>query len=85
MQGSLAPDRTIVGPPDIPKDRVEILRNAIWKAMNDPKFIELSEKAERFLDLQDGENARKISLDIINYWTRNEVQLRQAMKEAGYQ
>jgi tripartite-type tricarboxylate transporter receptor subunit TctC len=81
--GKLGTDRTIVGPPDIPKDRVEILRNAIWKAMNDPKFIELSEKAERFLDLQDGENARKISLDIINYWTKNEVQLRQAMKEAG--
>lgn len=83
--GKITVDRTIVGPPGIPKDRLEILRQAIWKALSDPKFNELSEKSERFLDIQNGENAEKTSLSIINFWTKSEEQLKQAMKEAGYQ
>ena len=82
--GMVGTDRTIVGPPDMPKERVEILRQAVWKAMNDPKFVELSEKAGRFLDAQNGEDSRKISSDIINYWMKNEEGVKQAMVEAGF-
>ncbi len=83
--GQITVDRTIIGPPQMPKDRVEILRQAIWKALNDPKYVQLSEKAGRFLDPETGENAEKISHGIINFWTKNEEYLKQAMKEAGYQ
>jgi tripartite-type tricarboxylate transporter receptor subunit TctC len=83
--GKITVDRTLVGPPGIPKDRVEVLRQAIWKALSDPKYMELSEKAQRFLDIDNGENAEKSSLAIIDFWTKNEESLKKAMVEAGFQ
>ncbi len=81
--GVLAMDRLIIGPPDIPKDRVEILRKAIWEAFNDPKFIEWGEKSERYLDVQNGETARQVSLRLVNFWTKHADELKQTMAEAG--
>jgi tripartite-type tricarboxylate transporter receptor subunit TctC len=82
--GKLTVDRTIVGPPNIPEDRVQILRKAIWEALNDPKFIEMSEKGERFLDVQNGENAREISLSVVNFWTKYGEEIKKEMVESGY-
>ena len=81
--GKLSMDRNILGPPDIPKERVEILRTAIWKALNDPEFQERAKKAERYLDVQDGEATREISLKLINFWTKYGDQVKQTFQELG--
>ena len=82
--GKLTVDRTLVGPPNIPEDRVLILRKAIWEALNDPKFVELNEKGERYLDVQNGEKAREISVGIVNFWTKFGEEIKKEMVESGY-
>jgi len=46
--------RVIGGPPDIPQDRLEYLRDAFWKTMNDPEFLEWSKTAKRPVSPLDG-------------------------------
>lgn len=40
-------DRSFIGPPGIPADRVEFLRSAFSKALTDPDFVAQAEKAKR--------------------------------------
>jgi len=55
-----ATGRMIIGPPDIPEERVKMLREAVWKAMNDPGFLEWSKKAERPINPLTGEELEKL-------------------------
>ena len=49
--------RPFAGPPGISEDRLEILRNAFYKACNDPEFIAFAEKSNIPIELTDGEEA----------------------------
>jgi len=40
-------DRSIVGPPEIPADRLKVLRDAIYESLNDPEFLATCETAKR--------------------------------------
>jgi len=82
--GKISTDRNIVGPPEIPKDRVEILEKAIWQALNDPQYIELSQKAGRILNVQNGENTRKICIDNVKFWSKYGDDIKDEMKKIGY-
>ena len=83
--GTTTVERTIVGPPDIPKDRVEILQKAIWAALNDPEFVKLCEKSERLrLDPRDGKSARDLCLKTINFWSKYKDDIKEEMKKLGY-
>jgi tripartite-type tricarboxylate transporter receptor subunit TctC len=83
--GRLTVARTIVGPPDIPKDRAEILQKAIWEALNDPEFVKICEKSERLrLDLKDGKGARESCVSNIKFWTKYIAEIKEEMKRLGY-
>ena len=77
-------DRTPVGPPGIPKDRAELLKEAVWKALNDPGFIKLSEKMEIPLVPENSENTKNISLDKINFWLKYESEIKAEVVKMGY-
>lgn len=82
--GKVTVDRTIVGPPDIPKDRAEILKKAVWGALNDSEFIKLSEKLRYILDLQDGDNTRQICLSKIKFLTEHGDEIKKEMEKVGF-
>ena len=52
--------RMIIGPPGIPEERVKILREASYKAMNDPGFLDWGKRAERPIDPLTGEELEKL-------------------------
>lgn len=82
--GTLTVDRTLVGPPDIPKDRAEILKKAIWESLNDPEFIKVCEKMQIILDLENSENTQKICIRKINFWLKYADELKAEMEKAGF-
>ena len=47
-------DRSIVGTPDIPEDRLKVLRDAIYNSLNDPEFIAICETAKRPISSLEG-------------------------------
>ena len=49
--------RPFAGPPGIPVDRLEILRNAFYKACSDPEFIAFAEKSNIPVELTRGKEA----------------------------
>ncbi|MBI4444881.1 MAG: tripartite tricarboxylate transporter substrate binding protein [Acidobacteria bacterium] len=54
--------RPIAAPPDIPLPQANILREAIWKAMNDPGFAAWCKKTEReWAPLNSEETAKEIA------------------------
>jgi tripartite-type tricarboxylate transporter receptor subunit TctC len=83
VAGKSTVDRTIVGPPGIPKDRVDILRKAIWSALNDPQFVEKNLKAGRFLDVQTGEKAKENLTKMVNFWNQYEDQIKEEVAKVG--
>ena len=40
-------NRPFAGPPGIPPERLQILRNAFKEVVNDPQFLEVMRKADR--------------------------------------
>lgn len=58
--------RPFAGPPGIPEDRLQILREAFEKACNDPEMIEMSEKAGRPINFVGWEQTEKYAKDILN-------------------
>jgi len=53
-------------PPDVPKERVQILRNAFWKTMSDPKFREEAKRLNRKVDPLRGEDLQRMWADTLN-------------------
>ncbi|MEI9477247.1 MAG: tripartite tricarboxylate transporter substrate-binding protein, partial [Deltaproteobacteria bacterium] len=84
LGGKSTLDRSLIGPPNIPKERVEVLRKAIWDAMNDPQFIEWSKKTGYLLDVQDGDKTKEICTNIISFWIKYGDQVKQEMNKFGY-
>jgi len=53
--------RPVAGPPGIPKERLEFLRKAFDKAMQDPGFLESAKKAKRDMDYLSGEEMEALA------------------------
>jgi len=51
--------------PDVPADRVKILRNAFAKALQDPKLLTESKKARKTISPADPEQMRNTNADIL--------------------
>jgi len=47
-------------PPDVPKERIQIMRNAFWKTMSDPKFREEAARLKRKIDPMRGEDLQRM-------------------------
>jgi tripartite-type tricarboxylate transporter receptor subunit TctC len=58
--------RSISAPPNMPADRVKILRDVIAKAMNDKEFLEMMNKADREVEYKNGEDTAKIMTNLMN-------------------
>jgi len=53
--------RPIAGPPGIPGDRLQFLREAFYKAMHDPDFLKDAKKAKRVLSYLSGEEMEQLA------------------------
>jgi len=53
-------------PPDVPKERIQILRNAFWKTMSDPKFLEEAKRLKRDVQPLRGEDLQRMWKDTLN-------------------
>ncbi|MFC1816860.1 Bug family tripartite tricarboxylate transporter substrate binding protein [Thermodesulfobacteriota bacterium] len=53
LRGLQLVGRPFAGPPNIPADRLKILRDAFEKACKDPQAVEIAQKAHKELDLID--------------------------------
>ena len=82
--GKFTVDRTLLGPPDIPKDRAEILKKAVWEALNDPEFIKLCQKMKIPLDPEGSENTKNTTLGKINFFLKHGSAIKEEMEKAGY-
>jgi len=70
--------RPFAGPPGIPADRLEILREAFKKACYDPELLALAEKSRRTIDYADGEQAATYANNILNVSPDVLVQLKKS-------
>jgi tripartite-type tricarboxylate transporter receptor subunit TctC len=52
--------RSIIAPPDLPKERVKVLRDAFMKMMKDPKFLADAEKGKLDIDPMRGEQLQAL-------------------------
>lgn len=57
--------RPFAGPPGIPQERLEILRDAFEKACSDPGLLEIASKAQRPIKPITGERAQQLVAEII--------------------
>jgi tripartite-type tricarboxylate transporter receptor subunit TctC len=58
--------RSLMGPPEIPADRVKILRTAFDAAMKDPKLIALAKKTQNDLEPLSGAAVTKIVMGLFD-------------------
>jgi len=58
--------RPFIGPPSIPPDVLETLRDAFKKAFHDPENIELSEKSGKPIDYVSGPEAESLAKSILD-------------------
>jgi len=64
LEGLHAVGRVVAGPPGIPKDRLEYLREAFKKSIEDPDFIAEAEEAERPLNYAAGAKIEEIVVGV---------------------
>ncbi len=53
-------------PPDVPKERIQILRSAFWKTMKDPQFLDEAKRLKRDIDPLRGEDLQRMWHDTLN-------------------
>jgi tripartite-type tricarboxylate transporter receptor subunit TctC len=51
--------RILVAPPGLPPARLAAIRDAVKKALTDPALVADGEKAQRYIEFEDGETTRK--------------------------
>ena len=73
--------RWTAGPPGIPKDRLEALRTAFRKAMEDPELQERAKKAGRPLDPAYGDDVLAMVKDALNQSKETVDLLKQTMEK----
>lgn len=64
--------RVFVGPPDIPTDRVDILRDAFDGAINDENLRSEAQEADRPINYADAEQARDATVNALELWRENQ-------------
>lgn len=69
---SIADARVYAGPPGIPDDVRDVLRDAFEAAINDDEFLAEAEEAERPIVYGDGDTAEQVIHDLYNGWVENE-------------
>lgn len=72
IEGMVGTRRAFTGPPDIPDERLSILRSAFEDAINDDDFLAEAEEADRPINFADGEEIASIARDAIETWQANE-------------
>lgn len=60
LAGILSVERFFAGPPNIPPDRLEILRTAFKKAWHDPELLKMTQKANRPVRYTSGKDLEKL-------------------------
>ena len=65
MDAQLVLGRPFAGPPGIPQDRLQILREAFKKALQDPELLAIAKKAGIPIDHMSGEKAQEIVKDAL--------------------
>ena len=76
-QGDIA--RLTAGPPGIPEDRLQALRGAFQRAMEDPELMAKAEKLERPVDPAYGDAVLKMIKDALNQTPETIALLKQAL------
>jgi tripartite-type tricarboxylate transporter receptor subunit TctC len=66
ISANIAIERPFAGPPRIPADRLDILRRAFDKTVEDPAFIADAAKIQADVDPQTGEQVTKIVESVVN-------------------
>ncbi len=57
--------RPFYAPPEVPRERVQILREAFRKALHDPEALAESAKARRDVQWMSGEDVEKLNHEIL--------------------
>lgn len=57
--------RPFYAPPEVPRDRVQILRDAFKQALHDPEALEESAKAKRDVQWMSGEDVEQLNREIL--------------------
>lgn len=63
--------RLFGGPPDVPDDRTEILRDAFEQALSDDEFLQEAEEADRPINYLSGEESAGAVDNMIGMWEDN--------------
>lgn len=68
----VAERRVFAGPPNVPDDRVSILRDAFKEAINDEDFRAEAEQADRDIEYGSGKEARDSTRNAVETWINRE-------------
>lgn len=66
MNAMAALSRPIAAPPGLPEGKTKVLRDALWKAMNDPELQEKANQAKLPVQPVSGEETAKMFKDALN-------------------
>ena len=72
--------RVLAGPPNLPADRTQYLRDVIWKTLNDEEFLAWSKDAKRQIDAMDGEATEKALNKVMQGYTNYKDVLKKYVK-----
>jgi tripartite-type tricarboxylate transporter receptor subunit TctC len=72
--------RVLAGPPNMPTEVTQFLRDALWKTLNDPEFVAWSKKAKRPVEPVDGDGTEKNMNMVMKEYANYKDVLRKYMK-----
>jgi len=72
--------RTVVAPPDTPKDRVKFLRDAMAKAVVDPSFVKTVEKVKYSIQYLRGDDVQDLMIEIMKLSPKEKEELIHILK-----
>jgi tripartite-type tricarboxylate transporter receptor subunit TctC len=62
--------RMFIFPPGVPQERIDVVRDGLTKALQDPRIIEWSKKADIPVDLADSASLDKRVKAVVDYMNR---------------
>ncbi len=71
---------TLLGPPGLPKDRLEFLRVSLKKALNDPGMLKKAKKQQFLIEYLEPEKAHKIVTNFLQMPQKDKAQLKKLLK-----
>lgn len=76
--------RSILAPPNLPKDKAKLLEDAIGKVLSAPTFIEIIKKQEQYINYLPGDKARKIAAEVLEMPAADKAKLQQILVTKYY-